>query len=138
MVAKQTKDVIGRDTYVEIDGIKNVPAKIDTGAFSSAVWANSIEIDNNKILHFQLFDQKSPFYTGKTLSRKNYSVVKIRSSNGTEQIRYRTHIPIKIHDRLIRATFTLADRSRNEYPVLIGCRALRNKFIVDVSKGDIK
>ena len=34
--------IIGSTEYVEIAGIKKVPAKVDTGADSSAVWASNI------------------------------------------------------------------------------------------------
>ena len=42
---------------------------------------------------------------------------------------------IVIRGRRIMATFTLADRSTQVYPVLIGRATLNGKFIVDVQKG---
>jgi hypothetical protein len=34
--------------------------------------------------------------------------------------------------------FTLADRSQNNFPVLIGRRTLKNRFLIDVSKSPVK
>ncbi|MBR2641228.1 ATP-dependent zinc protease [Candidatus Saccharibacteria bacterium] len=129
----QTTDIIGSSEFVEIAGIKHIPAKIDTGADSSSVWASHINVDQNGILSFQLFDKKSPFYTGETLKRKDYKVAVIRSATGHEQIRYRTHFSTVIKGRKIKVLYNLSDRSKNNYPVLIGRRTITNKFLVDVS-----
>lgn len=116
----------------------DVPAKIDTGAESSAIWASRIRIDKDGILKFRLFGEGSPFYNGKVFKRKDYKVVVTRSAMGEEQIRYRVHFPVKIAGRTIRVLFSLADRSKNNFPVLIGKRTLQGKFLVDVSLPDIE
>ncbi|MBQ6486251.1 ATP-dependent zinc protease [Candidatus Saccharibacteria bacterium] len=129
--------VIGNAVHVSIEGCDDIPAKIDTGADSSSVWASNIEIKEDGHLYFTLFDKKSPFYTGKVLKRKDFSVLVVRSSNGTEQIRYFTKLLIKIKGRKIRASVTLTNRSNNSFPVLIGRRTLAGKFLVDTSKTNI-
>ena len=124
-------DIIGRNTAVKIAGISGVPAKIDTGADSSSVWASSIKMSENGTLEFALFGEKSPYYTGETIKTKDYLVSVVRSSNGAEQVRYKVKLPLKIKNHLIKATFTLSERGRNNFPILIGCTALRGKFLVD-------
>ena len=133
-------DIIGSTEYVEIAGIKNVPAKIDTGADSSSVWASKIDVDKDGTLSFCLFDETSPFYTGETIRREKheYKVKIVRSGHGDERIRYRTEIDLSVNGHQIHAMFTLANRSRNNFPVLIGRRTLKNKFLVDVSKMTVK
>ncbi len=126
--------VVGSTEYVEIAGIKDIPAKVDTGADSSSVWASHIRINKDGVLRFRLFDEGSPFYTGKAFKRTDYKVAVIRSSSGHEQIRYRTHLRARIAGRTIKILFTLSDRSANNFPVLIGRRSISGKFIVDVSK----
>ena len=59
------------------------------------------------------------------------------SAMGQEQIRYRVHLPIKINGRTINVLFSLSDRSRNSFPILIGRRTLQGKFVVDVSLPDV-
>ena len=133
-------EIIGSTEYVEIAGIKNVPAKTDTGADSSSVWASGIDVDKDGTLSFQLFDKKSPLYTGEVIKRQkgDYKVKIVRSGHGDERIRYRTELDLTVKGRKIHAMFNLADRSKNNFPVLIGRRTLNGKFLVDVSKMAVK
>lgn len=140
-MVQQQKTLIGRTATADFiaEGIYNVPVKIDTGADSSSIWASGLYIDDDHILHFALFDKSSPYYSGKLHSAKKYSAHLIRSSNGLAQVRYRVVLTIVLGGRKIRGSFTLADRSQNAYPVLVGCKLLNNKFIVDVSMhSDVK
>lgn len=130
--------IVGSTEYVEIAGIKNIPAKIDTGADSSAIWASGVDVREDGTLVFKLFGKKSPLYTGEELKTRDYKVGSVRSSHGDSQIRYRVKLPLTIAGRTIRATFTLANRSRNNFPVLIGRRGLTGKFVVDVSKSAVE
>lgn len=131
--------IIGPSALVSIGNRAiDVPAKIDTGAEASAIWASHIRIDENGILKFRLFGEGSPFYNGKVYKRTDYKVVVARSAMGQEQIRYRVYFPIKINGRKIRVLFSLADRSKNSFPILIGKRTLQGKFLVDVSLPDIE
>ena len=130
--------IIGSTEFVEIAGIKKIPAKIDTGADTSAVWASSINMDENGNLSFVLFDQSSPLYTGERITTLDYRIKKVRSSHGDQQIRYRVKLPIEIGEKTFETTFTLANRSRNNFPVLIGRHTLDGNFLVDVSKSAIE
>ena len=127
------KSIIGSTTHVDFGKrAVGVPAKIDTGADSSAVWATKIRVDKDGVLRFALFGEGSPYYNGKIFKRTDYMVAKVRSSSGHEQIRYRTHFTVTVKGRRIRALFNLSDRSVNLYPVLIGRRTIAGKFLVDV------
>lgn len=126
--------VIGSTEYVDVAGIKHIPAKIDTGADSSSIWASHIEVTKDGVLRFCLFDEGSPYYTGEVFEHKDYKVVVVRNAFGHEQIRYRTYIPITIQGRRIKALFHLADRSRNNFPILVGRRTISGKFLVDVKQ----
>ncbi|MEO5691434.1 MAG: RimK/LysX family protein [Candidatus Saccharimonadales bacterium] len=131
--------IIGRNSIANFpeEGIKHVPVKIDTGAHSSSIWASQLHIDDDFTLHFVLFGVGSPFYSGKVHSTKSYKVRVVRSSNGTTQIRYRVMLSMVLGGRRVKTNITLADRSRNIFPVLVGCRTLQSKFLVDVSKGKV-
>lgn len=128
--------IIGSTEFASICGRKNVPAKIDTGADFSTIWASDVEIMKDGTLRFKLFGPGSQFYTGKVIKRKfsDYGVSLVRSSNGQEQLRFKTRISLKIAGKIIRATFTLSDRSQNNFPILIGRTTLNKKFLVDVSR----
>lgn len=132
------KPIIGPSALVSVASRVDVPAKIDTGAGASAIWASHIRIGKDGVLKFRLFGEGSPFYTGKVIKRKDFKVIVTRSAMGQEQIRYRVYFPIIIAGRRIRVLFSLADRSKNSFPVLIGKRTLQGKFLVDVSLPDIE
>lgn len=139
-MAVKEKTIIGRIAQASFpaSSIHDVPVKIDTGADTSSVWASELHIDDDFTLHYALFAKGSPYYTGKLISTKAYKVTLVRSSNGTQQIRYSVKMTIVLGGRRVRASFTLADRSNNTYPVLIGNRLLYRKFLVDVSYGTIR
>lgn len=134
---KTVPTTIGSTEYVDIEGYQNIPAKIDTGADSSAIWASHIEVNRDGTLSFRLFDEASPFYTGEVLKCTDFKAAVVRSSSGHEQIRYRVQLSLKLAGRRIVALFNLSDRSRNEFPVLIGRRTISGKFLVDVSKKNV-
>lgn len=133
------QNIIGSTEYVEVAGIKNIPAKIDTGADSSAIWASNININEDGLLEFTLFNQTSPFYNGKLFKTREYVARSVRSSHGDTEIRYRVKLKLKIAKKTFFTNFTLANRSRNKFPVLIGRRTLHKKgFVVDVSQSSVE
>ncbi len=125
--------IIGTNTRIKVAGIPDVPAKVDTGADSSSIWASEICINPDGLLEFCLFAAGSPHYTGEKITTANFRVQKVRNSTGDVGIRYRTTLSVVIRGRRIKANFTLADRQNNNFPVLIGRKTLKNRFLVDVS-----
>ena len=127
--------IVGSIEYINIiDEDNRIPAKIDTGADSSSIWASSIEVNSDGELSFKLFAEGSEYYSGKVHKTKEYGVRVVRSSNGEEEIRYRVNLLTKLAGKKIRVNFTLSDRQKNHFPVLIGRHTLSNRFLVDVSK----
>ena len=129
---------IGVTELVSVGAYQNVPAKIDTGADASAIWASKIRITKDGLLKFALFGEGAPHYTGKVLTRSDYGVAKVKSSNGTMQLRYRTHLTITIAGKKIRALFYLSDRSTQKFPIIIGRRTVAHKFLVDAAVKNVK
>lgn len=110
-----------------------VPAKVDTGADSSAIWASNIR-EVHGTLQFCLFDAASPFYTGRTVTAIKYGVTSVKNSFGHVEHRYKVPLKVTIAGRTINVRFTLANRENNRYPILIGRRTLSGKFLVDVAR----
>ncbi|HEU5121883.1 MAG TPA: RimK/LysX family protein [Candidatus Saccharimonadales bacterium] len=135
-MATNKKIIVGRNEPVDFMRYarRKVPAKIDTGADSSSIWASNIRVDKEGVLRFSLFGEGSPFYSGKVVKREHYKVAQVRSASGHQQLRYRTQLSLRLGGKRIRATFNLSDRSQNNFPVLIGRRTLSGKFLVDVSQ----
>lgn len=131
-------NIIGRAERVSLPtlGIKSVPAKIDTGADASSIWCSKIEkVDGG--LRCVLFGKGSSFYSGEPIifKSKDVDLTRVANSFGHRELRYKVKIPIELKGRTVKATFTLTDRSTKLYPILIGRSMLRNKFLVDVSRG---
>jgi glutathione synthase/RimK-type ligase-like ATP-grasp enzyme len=127
---------IGPTTFISFPklGFKKVPAKVDTGADSSSIWASDIKQVDGK-LSFKLFAPASKFYTGKTIITRDYQVISVKNSFGRSEFRYKVKLVATVENRTLKMRFTLSNRSENRYPILIGRRTLRGRFLVDVSKG---
>lgn len=125
--------IIGRNTLITVAGIENIPAKIDTGADSSSIWASNIVVTNDGQLQFSLLGPESSLYTGERIALDEYKVRRVRNSTGHVTIRYCVKLPVIVENKRIRANFTLFDRSKNNFPVLLGRKTLKNRFLVDVS-----
>ena len=128
--------IIGRVVKLNIadSDIVNLPAKIDTGAYISAIWATKIK-DKDGQLSYTLLGPKSPFYSGKLITTKDYKIVIIQNSFGHSETRYSVPLKVEIGGRKVKARFTLANRGLKSYPALIGRRLLNKRFLVDVSHG---
>lgn len=130
--------IIGSTALVTVAGIENVPAKVDTGADSSSIWASNIVINSENQLEFCFFGPESHLYTGEKITVDDYSVQRVRSSTGEVTIRYRVPLSVQINGRSMKAKFTLYDRSKNNFPILIGRKTLKNRFLVDVAQRKVK
>jgi hypothetical protein len=130
--------LIGRAEKIDlIDlGFSRVPAKVDTGADASSIWAHSVGVEGDK-LEVIFFGPESDYYDGQVhkFPKSAYTMTRVSSSFGQREIRYKLKLKIKVKGRVINGSFTLSDRSAKLYPVLLGRSLLKHKFIVDVSKG---
>lgn len=130
---------IGRAEKIELRdyGLESIPAKVDTGADSSTIWASAISEDT-KGLHFTLFGPGSEYYTGEMchVAKSDYVQTQVENSFGHSETRYKVKLSVTLKGHQVRATFTLSDRATKTYPVLLGRRLLRGKFLVDVADGD--
>jgi hypothetical protein len=129
--------ILGRAEAVSFPelGMGDVPSRIDTGAKTSALWVSEIKEEKDGSLSLYLFDKESPYFTGKRVHFDTFKIVAVASSNGYVEERYKIRTVIVIGNRRIRASFTLADRSSQVYPVLIGRNVLAGKFMVNVKAG---
>lgn len=130
-----TMQIIGVSTLVDFVGYKNlkqVPARIDTGARTSSLWASDIKIRDG-VATFKLFGKDAQWYTGKVVRRSVIETRNVTSSTGHTQTRYVISMPIRMQGKRLNAKFTLSDRTTQVYPILIGRNTLRGNFLVDSS-----
>ncbi|MUM77181.1 hypothetical protein GKC30_06000 [Pseudodesulfovibrio sp. F-1] len=128
--------VLGQMEYVSFEsiGIK-LPARIDTGATTSSLHADTIqpyERDGKKWVRFSL---KSPV-SGDIIEveRPLHRTVLIKGHHGESQRRYVVKLPVKLDSIECVTPFSLTDRSGYEFPVLIGRSLLHGRAVVDVTQ----
>jgi hypothetical protein len=129
---------LGRSDRVDLPGLglENIHAKIDTGAYTCSLHCSRTEVVDGK-LEFVLLDEEHPEFTGMKFIVKKFTQREIKNSFGEAEMRYVIKTTIKIFDRKIRAEFTLSDREKLRFPVLLGRKILRNRFLIDVTKKDL-
>lgn len=134
-VTQREIHIIGRREYVALPGLalEKIEAKVDTGAYTSSIHCESIEIDGDRV-HCVFLDPSHPSYTGKKLTFEILKKVTVRSSNGMEENRVMIGSEIVVLGRLYRIKLTLTDRSNMNFPLLLGRKFLKNKFLVDVNR----
>jgi hypothetical protein len=133
-------DIIGRKEKVNLTEFDflGLTAKIDTGAYTSSIHCSRIkEIttkNGDKRLYFRLLDPSYPKYQEKKYSTKKYTQKLVKSSNGKSELRYVIETEIQIGANIFIAEFTLSNRKDMKYPILIGRKLIKHKYLVDVSK----
>jgi hypothetical protein len=129
--------LIGRREYVSFPllGIYHVEAKIDTGAYTCSMHCEEINLLNEKggaVLYFTILE--SPGGPKKEFRFTLFSTKKIKNSFGEMEERYIIRTPIKIGRKKIRASISLSNRDNMRYPVLVGRKPLKGRFLIDVNK----
>jgi hypothetical protein len=138
---RSTKKIklIGRREYVDFPelNIFKVEAKIDTGAYTSALHCHDIavkEIGGKQVLCFKILDETHPEYSEQEHHFEDFIQKNIKSSSGETELRYIIKTLLIIGHKRIRTAVSLTDRGNMRYPVLIGRKMIKNKFIIDVAK----
>jgi hypothetical protein len=132
--------IIGMTDRVDFPdlGLTDVPAKIDTGALTSALHCHDVwlvQSETHSILHFRTIDQHGQ--VSRPFTRNQYSQRMIRNSFGVAELRYVIELRLVLFGEIIQTEFSLADRQQLRFPVLLGRRLLRNRFVVDVAQKNL-
>jgi len=130
----KAKMLIGRREWFSLPemGVDIVTAKVDTGAYTSSLHAEDIELFENEGDEWVRFITHS--HHGDVIECEAPLVQKKRIKSSTGRGRKRMIIKTKV--RLVGGfewdvLFSLADRSVMKCPLLIGRRALSGYFLVD-------
>ncbi|MEO8762477.1 MAG: RimK/LysX family protein [Bacteroidia bacterium] len=131
--------LLGRREYVDFPelNIFKVEAKIDTGAYTTALHCSAIsvkEVEGKQMLCFKLLDESHPEYNELEHCFEYFIQKSIKSSSGETELRYIIKTLLIIGHKKIRTAVSLTDRGNMRYPVLIGRKMIKNKFIIDVAK----
>lgn len=135
--------IIGRTDIVDLPdlGLHNVDVKIDSGAYTSSIHCSRIKVikeaDGTEAITFTIPGSKLHEKGIHRFSVKDFEERSIRSSNGHLQKRFVIQSHIVIFGKRIQTEFSLADRSRMKYPVLLGRQLLSKRFLIDVNKTNL-
>jgi hypothetical protein len=138
------KRIVGRRELVDFPQFQllGVEAKVDTGAYTSAIHCSDIHVETGStgrpLLRVLLLDDAHPAFHGRPLQFEEFSLRDIRSSNGEVQERYVIRAVIQLFGEDFETEFSLSDRSDMKYPVLIGRQLLRQaRLVVDVARRNV-
>lgn len=134
--------IIGRKDRIDLPELEifDLEAKIDTGAYGSALHCHRFEVinkDGQEMLSYMVLDPSHPEYNNKMLLAKEFSYKIVKSSNGSEEKRYTIITAVRIFGEEFSTEFSLTDRNEMKYPVLLGRKFLSNRFLVNVKLKDI-
>ena len=137
-----TGETVNAGEKITIGGIEDVillpwgiqvPARIDTGAATSSLDVCEIKKMGGKEIEFRLPERCG----GNKVRMPVVAWRIIQSTEGKAERRPVVELELCLGSKRLRTQVTLNDRSRMEYPLLIGRRALEENFIVDVSRSKI-
>jgi hypothetical protein len=133
------KKIIGRREKISLPewGLKNISSKIDTGAYTSSIHCEYLEEkkeEGKKVLYFTVLNKKHRKYNGRLIRTENFTQKKVKNSFGQEELRYKVSTKIIMFGEEFEMEFTLSDRSKMKYPILLGRKILGGKFLVDVQQ----
>lgn len=139
---KKHKLLIGRSELIAFPDffIDTIPAKTDTGAYRSAIHASDIVVKTEggkKILTFQLLKGHAGAPYHREVKTADFKKVTVENSFGHEEERYSVVLKVKVGPRVCMTEFTLADRSKKTYPVLLGRTLTNGRFMVDTEISNI-
>lgn len=128
------KVIIGRSEVLSFLGTpaEKVPAKTDTGAYRSAVHATNIAENADGTLSFDLLGGHPVCGAmAQRMTAEEFKTVWVANSFGHREERYEVKLKVKLGPKVFHARFTLADRSKKIYPILLGRKLLNHRFLVD-------
>ena len=130
--------ILGRYDRVDLPllGLKNIHAKVDTGAFTSSLHCHRAEVIDG-VLEFILLDEEHPEFTGMKFQFREFEERLIKNSFGEVERRFVIHTTLKIFNEEITTEFSLSNRGSLKFPILIGRKILRNRFLIDVTKKNL-
>jgi hypothetical protein len=137
---KKPVEIIGATDIVDLPDLEwfNVPVRVDSGATTSSIHCSRVRLikeGNHTALRFYLDAKKGA--PQQYFSVQDFKETIVRNSSGKEEKRYVIKTHVKLFGRKIRTEFSLANRRKMSYPILLGRKLLKNRFIIDVAQKDL-
>ena len=131
-------NILGRYDRVDLPqlGLYSIHAKVDTGAYTSSLHCHRATVTNG-ILEFIVLDEEHPEFTGLKFSFSDFEERDIKNSFGEVERRFVITTTLKVFNEDIITEFSLSNRGSLKFPILIGRKILRNRFLIDVTKKNL-
>ncbi len=135
IVSERAVTLFGWMEYIGLPelGLDHVKAKLDTGARTSAIHAENVELfdrDGVEWVRFQtLADWDNPNVGFQTVEAPVVHVREIKNTSGVPEERLVVKTKARFGKRLWTIDVSLADRSNMTFPMIIGRAALKNHSV---------
>jgi len=131
-------NLLGRYDRVDLPelGLYSIHAKVDTGAYTSSLHCHRATVMDG-VLEFILLDEEHPEFTGLKFSFRDFEERDIKNSFGEVERRFVIITTLKIFNEDIATEFSLSNRGSLKFPILIGRKIVRNRFLIDVTKKNL-
>ncbi|MFT5207761.1 MAG: hypothetical protein ACI9CF_001521 [Candidatus Omnitrophota bacterium] len=133
----KAKQVIGWCEYVDLPewDIKGLVAKIDTGAKTSSLDVDHIELlPGRKMVKFNVVLSKHTKAKKVSICAKLSRISKVKASPIHNEERFFVKTKLKLGEIEKEIELNLIDRSNMVYRMLIGRSAIKNDFLVDAAR----
>ncbi|CAG0954967.1 MAG: peptidase [Bacteroidetes bacterium] len=140
MAKKQAlKQTIGRAESVDLPdiGLNGLEAKVDTGAYSCSIHCHSvekIEREGKEFIRVTFIHPSDKSKKEKVIIFDTFSVKRIKNSFGHSEKRFMIKTNLEIFGKKYLTEFSLSNRENLRFPLLVGRKFLKARFVVDVSK----
>ena len=130
--------ILGRYDRVDLPelGLLDIHAKVDTGAFTSSLHCHKAEVIDGR-LEFILLDEEHPEWTGMKFIFTDFERRDIKNSFGEVERRFVITTSIRIFNETLITEFSLSNRGSLKFPILLGRKFLRDRFLIDVKRKNI-
>ena len=137
----ENKRIIGRKEVIDLPelGLYNIAAKIDTGAETSVLHCDDMEvltIKGQRYINAYIRPDQEHEKTIK-LTFPVHRERTVKSSFGQSEIRHIFITKVRLFDQLFDIKLSFRNRSNMSYPMLLGRNFISGKFLVDVSKKNL-
>ncbi len=134
--SRKEKKIIGWREYVSIPewGIRDIRAKIDTGARTSSLHVEDIRLLKYNHISFYIVLRETPSLKRKKVVTTRVKRGRVKSSTGARTERWYVRATIKMGEFQREIIFNLVSRQGMNFRMLIGRKAIEEAFLVDVDK----
>ncbi|MCP5326396.1 MAG: ATP-dependent zinc protease [Oceanospirillaceae bacterium] len=139
---KAPKQTIGWYEHIQLPelGLSACPAKVDTGARTSALHADKIEAferDGENWVRFSVRFKSDKVMLNTQCEARLVEKRVVSNSGGHRQQRYVIKTLARLGQQEWPIEITLTHRGTMKFPMLLGRTALSSRFVVDVSRSNL-